>query len=56
VRYWVMVVSMVTNIVVVTGTVLVIGTAQEIELVEELVHESDWASPSSLQEWWCWPW
>jgi hypothetical protein len=33
---------MVTNIVVVTGTVLISGTAQELELVEEPVHESNW--------------
>jgi hypothetical protein len=46
VRYSVMVVSMVTNIVVVTGTALVIGTAQELELVKELSHESDWPSIS----------
>lgn len=55
-RYWVIVVSVVTNIVVIIGTVLVIGEAQELELVEEPVHESDWASPSSLHEWWCWLW
>ena len=41
VRYSVMVVSMVTNIVVVTGTALVIGTAQERELVKEPIHESE---------------
>ena len=37
-----MVVLMVTKIVVVTGTILVIGIGQELELVEEPIHESAW--------------
>lgn len=45
-RYWVIVVSMVTNIVAVTGTVPAIGTAQELEPVEEPIHEFDWPSMS----------
>lgn len=46
VRYSVMVMSTVTNIVVVARTALVIGAAQELELVKEPIHESDWPSIS----------
>jgi len=46
VRYWVIIVSIVTNIVAVTGTVPAIGTAQELGLVEEPIHEFDWPSMS----------